>query len=120
LELIAVQHASQPLALTDDQLSAVMRAAESLHPSDRQQFLEAVARALQGKMLGDGVVHRTCAEMQRRFLTAPPEPPRNPSRWSSKRSNGIRRTPQSSAVVKSSATIVRAATTKAATKGHVC
>jgi hypothetical protein len=51
--------------------------------------LEAVARALQGKTLGEGVVHRTCAEMQRRFLTAPPEVPRNPSRWSSKRINAV-------------------------------
>jgi hypothetical protein len=66
-----------PLALTDDQLAAVMRAAEPLAVGDRDGFLRDVAAALQGQELGDGAVYRTIAQMQRRYydppiLSAPP------------------------------------------------
>jgi len=60
-----------PLALTDDQLSAVLRAAEPLPPCDRGAFLEDVARELAGRELGDGIVARTCHEVQRRYWRAP-------------------------------------------------
>jgi hypothetical protein len=84
-------HATPPLALTDDQLATVLRAAEPLHPHDRTDFFAAVAQVLAGQaVLGDGVVARTCRELQRRFMTSPPDMPRNPSRWSSRRRNGVR------------------------------
>jgi hypothetical protein len=48
-----------PLALTDQQLDAVLRAAEPLLPRDRGPFLEEVARALATLPdIGDGIVHR--------------------------------------------------------------
>ena len=61
----------RPLALTDDQMTTVMRCAEPLSPSDRAIFLVDVAAALQGRELGDGVVGRVCAEVQARYLRAP-------------------------------------------------
>jgi hypothetical protein len=66
-----------PLHLTDDQLAAVLRAAEPLAVGDRGAFLQDVAAALQGQELGDGAVYRTVAQVQRRYydppiLSAPP------------------------------------------------
>jgi hypothetical protein len=66
-----------PLALTDDQLTAVMRAAEPLVVSDRDGFLRDVAAALRSQELGDGTVYRVVAQVQRRYydppiLSAPP------------------------------------------------
>jgi hypothetical protein len=67
----------QPLRLTDDQLTAVLRAAEPLAIGDRGAFLQDVAAALQGQELGDGTVYRVTAQVQRRYydppnLSAPP------------------------------------------------
>jgi hypothetical protein len=67
-----------PLALTDEQLAAVMQAAEPLAVGDRDGFLRDVAAALHGQQeLGDGTVYRTIAQVQRRYydppiLSAPP------------------------------------------------
>ena len=47
-----------PIALTDAQLAAVMRAAEPLAPADRGRFLEAVASALRDREIGDGTIGR--------------------------------------------------------------
>jgi hypothetical protein len=55
-----------PLCLTDDQLTAVLRAAEPLAVGDRDAFLRDVAAALQGQEVGDGAVYRTIAQVQRR------------------------------------------------------
>ena len=57
-----------PLRLTDDQMDAVMRAAEPLVRVDRGPFLEAVAGELQGQEIGDGLVARVCARLQRLWL----------------------------------------------------
>jgi hypothetical protein len=54
-----------PIALTDSQLSAVMTAAAPLAPGDRGPFLEAVVAALEGREVGDGLLHRVIAEVQR-------------------------------------------------------
>jgi hypothetical protein len=62
-----------PIQLTDAQLATVTRAAAPLARPDRGPFLEAVAAALQGRELGDGLVSRVCAEQQRRWLTPPVE-----------------------------------------------
>jgi hypothetical protein len=65
---------TMPISLTDIQLDAVLRAAAPLLPQDRSPFLEALAHALQGQpLLGDGVIHRTIAETQKRFFTPPRE-----------------------------------------------
>jgi hypothetical protein len=48
-----------------------MRAAQPLAVGDRGCFLQDVAAALQGQELGDGVVYRTVAQVQRRYFDAP-------------------------------------------------
>ena len=60
-----------PLRLTDDQLAAVMRAAEPLAAGDRGAFLQDVAAALQGRDLADGTVYRVITEAQRRHFDPP-------------------------------------------------
>jgi hypothetical protein len=69
----------RPLRLTDDQLTAVLRAAEPLAVGDRGAFLQDVAAALQGQELGDGTVYRVVAQVLRGYY----EPPilSAPSRW---------------------------------------
>jgi hypothetical protein len=56
-----------PIALTDSQLDAVVRASQPLAPADRGRFLEAVAEALRGREIGDGAVYLAIAEAQRQF-----------------------------------------------------
>jgi hypothetical protein len=68
-----------PLRLTDDQLAAVLRAAEPLAVGDRGAFLQDVAAALQGQELGDGTVYRAIAQAQRRYYDPPILTPG--SRW---------------------------------------
>jgi hypothetical protein len=61
-----------PLALTDDELDAIMRAAAPLQPHQRDGFLQDIAVALAAlPMLGPGVVHRAIAEVQRKHFDAP-------------------------------------------------
>ena len=63
---------SQPiLRLSDGQLDQILFAARPLDPDQRGAFLEDVARALAGRELGDGVVHRVTMEVQRRYWRAP-------------------------------------------------
>jgi hypothetical protein len=59
-----------PIRLTDSQLDAVLAAARPLAVGDRDQFLQDVARALQGQDLGDGAVYRAIRDVQ-----SPPCPP---------------------------------------------
>jgi hypothetical protein len=59
------------LALSDNQLETVMRAAGVLNIYDRDEFLRAVAHELAGRELGDGIVGRVCAELQKRFWRPP-------------------------------------------------
>jgi hypothetical protein len=44
------------LSLTDEQLDQIMRCAAPLHPRIRRVFVELVAYALRGKVIGDGEV----------------------------------------------------------------
>jgi len=61
-----------PLKLTDDQLSAVMRAAAPLAPFQREQFLQELAAALQGQQeIGDGALYRAIREVQRKHFDSP-------------------------------------------------
>jgi hypothetical protein len=63
-----------PIALTDLQLDAVMRAAAPLLPCDRSPFLEEVARELAALPdIGDGVLHRVIMSVQRRHFSPPRE-----------------------------------------------
>ena len=52
-----------PLALTDEQLTQVMRRAAVLHPGLRHAFVERVARELRGQTIGEGMVFRACAKV---------------------------------------------------------
>jgi hypothetical protein len=54
-----------PLALTDDQLSQVMAACQTLAPYDRAAFLPLLADRLREQPIGDGSVHRTIRELLR-------------------------------------------------------
>jgi hypothetical protein len=60
---------SKPLALTDEQMSAVINAAAPLLPCDRDAFLRALADALRNEPgeLGDGAVHRAIRHLIRPF-----------------------------------------------------
>jgi hypothetical protein len=72
----------KPIALTDEQLLTIQRAAGPLHPRDRGPYLEKVAEMLNGHEIGDGLVGRVAREAQRQFLRAPElEPKRVQSRW---------------------------------------
>jgi hypothetical protein len=66
-----------PIRLSDAQLSAVMAAARPLPVAARDQFLREVAERLQGhEQLGDGVVGRVAAEVQKRYRHPEPKPVR--------------------------------------------
>jgi hypothetical protein len=61
-----------PIKLSDAELDCVMAAARPLAVEMRDPFLRAVAAALEGsKVIGPGVVARTCAELQRQFFDPP-------------------------------------------------
>lgn len=68
-----------PIVYSDEQLDAIMRAAQPLAPADRQRFCEAVTVAMRGRELSDGAVYLAIREAQRQFF-APPvlDPPRRP------------------------------------------
>jgi hypothetical protein len=63
---------TKPLALSDAQLDIVFRLAAPLLAADRSAFLEDVARAL-GELpeVGDGIVARICAQVQRKYWRPP-------------------------------------------------
>jgi len=54
-----------PIRLTDSQLQEVLQAARMVPFDLRQAFLEQLAAELQGKDLGDGVVHRVACSVAR-------------------------------------------------------
>jgi hypothetical protein len=74
-----VSEHAQAIALSDDQLDAVMRAAAPLAPADRGRFLEAVAARLRGRVIGDGVVYLAIKEAQRAHFDPPSRVERAPS-----------------------------------------
>ena len=63
-----------PLALTDDQLGAIMRLAAPLQPQCRDAFLRILAHELRDKRdVGDGELHRIAAEVIKSYrLFDPP------------------------------------------------
>ncbi len=59
----------KPLALSDEQMTAILHAAAPLPVADRDTFLQAIADALRDQpVLGDGLVGRTVREVLERFL----------------------------------------------------
>lgn len=63
-----------PLALSDEQLTCIMRLAAPLPPVDRAQFLTEVAAKLAEcpqELRGDGTVARIGAEIQKRYWRPP-------------------------------------------------
>jgi hypothetical protein len=62
----------RPIALTSDQLDIVMAACAPLEPTDRSAFLVLLASRLRGvETLGDGLISRTCRELQAHFWRPP-------------------------------------------------
>jgi hypothetical protein len=61
-----------PLALTDDELTAVMNLAAVVPIQHRDEFLKSLAEALATcPEVGPGVVFREAAKLQRGFINAP-------------------------------------------------
>ena len=61
-----------PIRLSDAELDAVMAAARPIAVERRDAFLQDVATLLHGCVeIGPGVMHRICAEVQRRHFYAP-------------------------------------------------
>jgi hypothetical protein len=57
-----------PLALSDDEYSAVQAAAAPIHPLQRDAFLKALAVELERHpVIGPGLVHRCAADLQKTF-----------------------------------------------------
>jgi hypothetical protein len=48
-----------------------VRASKPLAPVDRGKFLEAVAEALRGRVIGDGAYYLAIAEAQRKYFAPP-------------------------------------------------
>jgi hypothetical protein len=62
----------KPVALSDASLAAIFDAARPLPVHVRDSFLQEVAIMLHGcTEVGPGVVHRICAEVQRRHFDPP-------------------------------------------------
>jgi hypothetical protein len=57
--------------LTDAQLDVVLAAARPLAVERRDAFLQEVAAALEGHEVGDGILHRVIAEVQKRHWDPP-------------------------------------------------
>jgi hypothetical protein len=73
-----------PICLTDEQMSAVLRAAEPLPHEPREPFLLVVADRLRGVPIRDGSVGRIVREVQREFWSPPELLGRHAPRWSAK------------------------------------
>jgi hypothetical protein len=61
-----------PLKLNDDELKIICDAAHPLPVHMRDRFLQEISRELVAeKTIGVGVLHRICAEVQRRLFDPP-------------------------------------------------
>jgi hypothetical protein len=73
---------SRIISLTDDELTAVMRAAQPIAVDRRDEFLQRVASSLRDCVeIGPGSVHRAIAEAQQKFFD-PPDLDFGSGRWS--------------------------------------
>jgi hypothetical protein len=73
---------SRPPALSDDQITQILRSAEPIAPARRSAFLRDVAEALNGSVIGDGAVARACREAQHRHFDVPTFERTNISKYS--------------------------------------
>jgi hypothetical protein len=77
---------TSPLALTDEQMTAILAASHPLPPDVRGPFLEACARELAAlPVVGDGVVHRVVMFCQQRYFDPPLETERHEPRHDRRR-----------------------------------
>jgi hypothetical protein len=60
-----------PLALDDAELAIIERFATPLPPQIRGTFLERVAALLAGEVIGEGILHRVCAQAQNELRQPP-------------------------------------------------
>jgi hypothetical protein len=61
-----------PLSLSDAEYTAVQAAAAPVHPLQRGAFLQALAKELEPySEIGPGLVHRLCADLQKRYGVTP-------------------------------------------------
>jgi hypothetical protein len=63
--------------LSSDEFDAIVHLIGPLPPHRRDEFLAAVEAALQGRMHGPGIVHRTAVSLLPRYFH-PPEPTHRP------------------------------------------
>jgi hypothetical protein len=70
-----------PIPLSGPQFLAIANAAAALYPADRDPFIAAVAAALEGQPVGDGIVGRAIRDVQGRFAHPEPDQGETP-RWS--------------------------------------
>jgi len=75
--------AARPVSLSDDELSAIMRACDPLPPDRRGAFVQEVARMLGAcGEIGPGSVFRVIRDVQKQFFVAPDlSRGRDCSRW---------------------------------------
>jgi hypothetical protein len=59
------------VSLTDAELEAIEAAARPVPQASRGSFLEQVARAVAGRQIGPGELHRIIAELQPLFFEPP-------------------------------------------------
>jgi len=63
---------SQPISLTDSELTAIMSAARPLAPRDRDKFLRHIASVIAAMPeRGDGAIHRAIASVWQQHFVAP-------------------------------------------------
>ena len=63
---------AKPIALSAAQETAIARAAAALHPADQKTFHARVREQLDAAPeIGDGVVYRACASVQRSLFKPP-------------------------------------------------
>jgi hypothetical protein len=70
-----------PIPLSGPQFLAIANAAAALNPVDRDPFIAAVAAALEGQPVGDGIIGRVIRDVQCRFSHPEPDTGETP-RWS--------------------------------------
>jgi hypothetical protein len=67
----------EPIALSDQQMDLVYSACRPLAPEARDEFLRALANALDGGPVGDGNLWRAIQQLQERFRKPPEIDPRS-------------------------------------------
>lgn len=68
--------------LTDIELDTIEAASRPLAPAQRAAFLRNVSHMLQDHdEIGVGLIWRICADLQRQFLNASSQVPREPRHW---------------------------------------